>query len=161
MSLLPPANEICEGNVFTGVCLSAGEGANTPLGRHTLPLPGQTHPAQTHPWADAPWADTPPGRQHPWADTPWADIPRQTPLDRHPPGQIPPGQKSPGKHPWADTPTQCMLGYKYPSPSSACWDINTPHHPVHAGIHSPPAQCMLGYNQLAGGTHSTRMHSCW
>ena len=30
--LLPPANEVCEGYVFTGVCLSTGEG-----GRAWLP----------------------------------------------------------------------------------------------------------------------------
>ena len=36
--------------------------------------------------------------------------------------------------PWADTP-------------SACWD-------------TPPAQCMLGCGQQAGGTHPTGMHSC-
>ena len=27
-------------------------------------------------------------------------------------------------------------------------------------IHTPPAQCMLGYDQQAGGTHPTGMHSC-
>ena len=37
-------------------------------------------------------------------------------------------------HPWADTP---------PRLPSACW------------IHIPPAQCMLGYGQQAGGTHPT------
>ena len=45
----------------------------------------------------------------------------------------------------ADTPlpAQCMLGYT-PWPS-ACWD-------------TPP--CMPGYDQQAGGTHPTGMHSC-
>ena len=25
---------------------------------------------------------------------------------------------------------------------------------------TPPAQCMVGYGQQAGGTHTTGMHSC-
>ena len=54
------------------------------------------------------------------------------------PGQTPPGQTPPWADlagqtpPWADTP----LG-RY-----------------------PPAQCMLGYGQQAGGKHPTGMHSC-
>ena len=32
-------------------------------------------------------------------------------------------------------------------------------HPLPLGRH-PPAQCMLGYGQQAGGTHPTGMHSC-
>ena len=73
------------------------------------------------------------------------------PLGR-PPGQTPPtGQTAPGRPPWAA-----------PLPS-ACWDTHPPGHtppcPVHAGIH-PPAQCMLGYGQKAGGTHPTGMHTC-
>ena len=57
--------------------------------------------------------------------------------------------------PWADTPLP-----------SACWDTSpsaswdTPPCPVHAEIHPPPAQCMLGYGQQAGGTHPTGMYSC-
>ena len=77
-----------------------------------------------------------PGQTHP--HTPGQTPPRQTP-----PGQTPPGRHThPGQTPsprqthtsWADTPIEC-------------WD--TPH-PVHAGIHIPPAQCMLGYCQQAG-----------
>ena len=47
-TLLPPANEVCEGYVFTGVCLSTG-GVSAPLhaGIHTPP--GQTPPGQTPP----------------------------------------------------------------------------------------------------------------
>ena len=52
------------------------------------------------------------------------------PLGRHPPGQTPPGQTPP----WADTP--------FPRADP------------------PPAQCILGYGQQAGGTHPTGMHSC-
>ena len=50
---------------------------------------------------------------------------------------------------------------------SVCpWGVSAP---LHAGIHTqgrhstprhPPAQCMLGYGQQAGGTHPTGMHSC-
>ena len=46
---LPPANEVCEGNVFTGVCLSTGSGVHPPMtrGRHPpeqTPPSGQTPP---------------------------------------------------------------------------------------------------------------------
>ena len=55
-TLLPPANEVCEGYVFTRVCLSTGGGstwAGTPLlGRYT---PGQVPPR----------AGTPSGQVHP------------------------------------------------------------------------------------------------
>ena len=58
-SLLPPANEVCEGYVFTGVCLSTGGLWQTPpwadhpppLGRH--PTTGPTIPH----WADTPQPD--------------------------------------------------------------------------------------------------------
>ena len=54
-----------------------------------------------------------------------------------------PRQTPPGKHPpWADTPQADT-----PLPN-ACWDTH------------PAMQCMLGYNQQAGGTHPTGMHSC-
>ena len=76
------------------------------------------------------------GYTHPRADTPQADthLPQADtpPPGRHPPGQTPPRQ----------TPGQ------------------TPPCPVHAGIHTPPVQCMLGYGQQVGGTHPTGMHSC-
>ena len=44
--ILPPANEVCEGYVFTDVCLSTG-GMSV-----------------THPMARPPWTDTPLGRHH-------------------------------------------------------------------------------------------------
>ena len=87
--LLPPANEICKGYVFTRVCLSAPWAgtaprqvppprAGTPLGRYTPS--GQVHPL---------WAGTPPlGRYTPWQVHP---LGRYTPRQVHPP--------------------QCMLGY--------------------------------------------------
>ena len=53
----------------------------------------------------------------------------------HPPGQTTPGQTPPGQTtPMADTPL---------------------------GRHTPPAQCMLGYRQQAGGAHPIGMHSCF
>ena len=55
---LPSANEVCEGYVFTGVCLST-VGRDLPhcmLG-YTPPPLGR-HPPDPQ-WADIPWADTP------------------------------------------------------------------------------------------------------
>ena len=77
VGFLSPANKVCEGYVFTGVCLSTG--------RVSAPLHAGIHT----PWTDMPWAHTPlgthpPGRL-PWADTPQADCPGHTP-----PGQTPP-----------------------------------------------------------------------
>ena len=75
-SLLPPANEVCEGYVFTGVCLHWGVWPIT-----CWDTPPVRHPhGQTSPWPDPPWPDPPPppGR--------WADIP---------PGQTPPLQTAP------------------------------------------------------------------
>ena len=79
------------------------------------------------------------GRHPPWANTPWAD----TPLGRHPPWADTPRTDNPlGRHtPWADTP----------------WAV-TPLGRL-PGRH-PPALCMLGYGQQAGGSHLTGMHSC-
>ena len=83
--------------------------------------------------------------------------------------------------PWVGTPQADT------SQPSACWDTHTPC-PMHAGKHTPPAQCMLGYTLLlpsacwdthtplpsacwdtlpphpptpADGTHPTGMHSCY
>ena len=79
--LLPPANEICEGYVFTRVCHSVHWGGVSASVHAGIP----------------PAANTPPG-----ADTPRANTP--TPRRRHPPSKHPPP-------PGADTsPVQCMLG---------------------------------------------------
>ena len=54
--------------------------------------------------------------------------------------------------------------------TSVCLSTGGMSAPLHAGIHpqdqrqtppgqTPPAQCMLGYGQQAGGTHPTGMHS--
>ena len=83
---LPTANEVCEGYVFTGVCLSMGRGAGC--------LPRWLSATHT-PWDQRqtpPRADTPLGRH----------LRGQTPPSRHSPGQIPLG-----RHP----PAQWMLGY--------------------------------------------------
>ena len=115
----------CEGYVFTGVCLSTGEGgwwcvclsacwdttpphpgADTPQSRHP---PEQTPPkADTPPEADPPRADpleqTPPWSRHPpRADTPQEQTPPKSrhPQSRYPPEQTPPRSRDP---PRADTP---------------------------------------------------------
>ena len=43
MTFLPPANEVCEGYVFTGVCLSTGGGRVWQGGMHATHAP----PAET------------------------------------------------------------------------------------------------------------------
>ena len=88
ITLLPPANEVCEGYVFTGVCLSTG---GTILGNHSATHLVR-HTLSYRPPLDRHLADTP------WEDTSEADTPYQTlPLGRH-------------------LPVQCMLGYTPPSP---------------------------------------------
>ena len=77
------------------------------------------------------------------------------PLGRHTRADTPPGQTHPlGRHtpspwtdtPWADTP---------PAPQAdTLWADTQPGQ-------TPPAQCMLGYDQQVGGTHPTGMHSCY
>ena len=42
VALLPPANEVCEGYVFTGVCLSKRGGVSIPLHAGTHPLGADT-----------------------------------------------------------------------------------------------------------------------
>ena len=70
------------------------------------------------------------------ATPPWADTPRQT--YPHPQADTP----------WADTPADTTIPWADTSPC-----------PVHAGIHTPPVQCMLGYGQQVGGMHPTGMHT--
>ena len=61
---LPPANEVCEGYVFTRVCHSVHGGVGGEyLGRHP---PGRYTLRQVHP----PQAVHPPQRYTPWAGTP-------------------------------------------------------------------------------------------
>ena len=57
---LPPANKVCKGNVFTGVCLSTC-GVSAPLhaGKHTPRPEANTPLEQTPPQSRPPGADTP------------------------------------------------------------------------------------------------------
>ena len=59
--LLPPANEVCQGYVFTPVCQSFCSQAGVPGQVH--PQAG-TPPGQVHPPFRYPWAGTPPGAVH-------------------------------------------------------------------------------------------------
>ena len=143
--LLPFANVVCKGYVFTPVCHSVHRGVSASV--HTgIHPPGQTPCGQTSPGRNPPWADTSPGR-HPHADTPQADTPQadtSSPTGRHHPGRHPRADTPPtlGRHPThpgqtprrQTPPRQCMLGYTHPCP-------------VYAGIHRhcSPAQCMLAY----------------
>ena len=89
--LIAPANEVCEGYNFTGVCLSTGEVCHT-------------HTPQDQ-------RQTPPPRHTP---------PRQTPLlGRHPPGQSSPTQTPPPSACWdivnkraVRIPLECILVVK-------------------------------------------------
>ena len=103
-----------------------------PLGRYT---PWQVHPlAGTSPGqVHPPGRYTPMGRYTPWAGTLLWQV---HPLAGIPPGQVhPPGRYTPLARytPWVGTPPG-----RY-----------------------PPKQCMLGYDQQAGGTYPTGMHSCY
>ena len=101
--LLPPANEVCEGYVFTGVCLSTG-GVSAPLHAGIHP-PGPKADTPPLPETDTPLRDQ---RQTP----PWDQRKTPPPRDQRqtPPGRRPPGQTTPlDKHPIP--PPQCMLGY--------------------------------------------------
>ena len=87
--LLPPANEVCEGYVFTDVCLSMGGCGSHPPGRHPL--------GRYPPW------QTPPGRHTPTRQT---HTPEQTntPGQTRTPGQTPPRQTPPRQTPPRQTP---------------------------------------------------------
>ena len=101
-NLLPPANEVCKGYVFTRICLSTGRGGVPgqvrPPSRY---IPRQVHPLSryTPQSGTPPWAGTPPsGQVHPLPG-------RYTPLQA---GTPPSRQIHPlGRYP----PPQCMLGY--------------------------------------------------
>ena len=65
---LPPANDVCEGYVFTGVCLSMGGVCPIAWGVHPPPrqnlLRAGNPSRQTTPRQTPPWADTPPCAVH-------------------------------------------------------------------------------------------------
>ena len=105
---LPPANVVCEGYVFTGVCLSMGGGKENPWQGDP---PGKETPWQ----GDPPWQGEPLGKEPPWQGAPLARRPpsKETPLTRGPPGKETPARRPPlargppGKEtPWqGDPPT--------------------------------------------------------
>ena len=92
---LPAGNEVCEGYVFSGVCLSTGRAVvSAPLhaeiytpgtrGRHP---PGTRHPRdQTHPLG----SDTPPWDQTliPWSQTPPQEQTPTPPREQTPPPAV-------------------------------------------------------------------------
>ena len=116
-SLLPPGNEVCEGYVFTGVCLSTVGG-----------VPGQVHPQ----------GGTPPGQIH----STWAGIPpgRYTPRQVQAAGQVHPSSRCtipPGQvHHWGRyTPWQALGDRQVPlSPRKPSRQVRPPS----AG--TPPGQ---------------------
>ena len=75
MLYLPPANEVCEGYVFTGVCLSTGGclllggGASSPgAAPGGVPAPGGACCGGSGPggtWWRSPWTATAEGGTHP------------------------------------------------------------------------------------------------
>ena len=98
--LLPPANEVREGYVFTG---PQGWGVSAPLhaGIHTSWAGTPPH-AGTPPWVD------PPGRY----TTPWAGAPSTPPRQVHPLSRYTPWAGTP---PSRYPPARCMLGYTPPA----------------------------------------------
>ena len=87
MVLLPPANEVCVGYVFTLVCLFRGGSTWAVTPSRTGTPPGRYTPGRF-----IPWAGTPPGRYTPWAGTP--------------PGQVHLLGRYTPPPPWAGTPSQ-------------------------------------------------------
>ena len=145
--LLPPANEVCEGDDFTPVCQSfcSQRWGSTWAG---TPPPRQVHP----PGRYTPWAGTPPRQVH---------LPgRYTPLGRytppwqvHPPRQVhPPGQVH---SPLAVTPPGIYtpLGRYNPQAGTPSWQV----HPL-AG--TTPGR----YNPRAGtppGSYACGRYACY
>ena len=78
MRIFTAAKEVCEGYVFTGVCLSTGGVCPNSCWDTHIPR-ADTHPGQIPPGRH-PLGKHPPGQIPPWADTP---------LDRHPPAKHP------------------------------------------------------------------------
>ena len=140
---LPPANEVCEGYVFTPVCQSFCS---------QWGVPGQVHPPGRYPLAGTPpWAGTSHGQVQPsWAGTPQAG----TPLGRHTPT------------PWASTPPWQV----HPPGRYTPWQVHSPgrYTPLTRQVHppgrySPPPRAVHAgrYGQQADGTHPTGMHFCF
>ena len=86
---------------------------------------------------------------------PWADIPYgQTSFRQTPPGKTQTLGRNP---PWADTPPQGRW------PPGRHPSGQTPPCPMHAGIHTPSAECMFGYTptQCMLGYTSPLPSACW
>ena len=141
--LLPPANVVCEGYVFTGVCLSTGG----------VSREGGTPQKEASPWQGVP---PPPGRRHP----PGMENPPEggTPLARRPPGRRHPPARRPPPHPLeGGTPPEGGIPWQGDPPPQK-------KHPLEGG--TPPARRPLEGGTppptatAAGGTHPTGMHSC-
>ena len=80
---LPPANLVCEGYVFTGVCLSTGgEGGwrTPPWMENPTPPDGEPSPG----WRTPPWMENPPDGEPPTPPR-WRPPRMETPLDGEPP----------------------------------------------------------------------------
>ena len=132
-------------------CLSVHREGNTWAGTP----PGQVHPPGRHNPSPSlgryPQAGTPPGQVHP--------LGRYTPQAGTPPGKYTP-LPSLGRHPfWADTSTWAGTP-QAGTPPTPPWVGRPPRQVPPRQVHHPWPQCMLGYGQLAGGTHPTGMHSC-
>ena len=101
--LLPPANVVCEGYVFTGVCLSMG---GSPI-KEGDPLAGRP------PGRETPLAGRPPGGRPSWRETPLAGRPpwQGDLLEGDPPGGRPPDRETPqqGDPPGRETPRRLLL----------------------------------------------------
>ena len=91
-----PANEVCEGYVFTGVCLLTGEVSASGPGGVSASGPGEGY-LPLVPWGVSATPSQTPSRQA----SPWADTPGQTP------------------------PLPSAFWDTHPLPS-ACWDAHTP-----------------------------------
>ena len=140
LRLLPPANEVCEGYVFTAVCHSfcsqGGTWAGAPPGAGTH-LSGQVH---RPPWGRY---TTPPGRY-----TPHGQV---NPLGQvHTPGQVHPPPRQVHTSPGWYTPPGQVHPQAGTAPAGIPWGRYPPSGAVHAGR----------YGQQAGGRHPTGMHSC-
>ena len=165
-SLLPPANEVCEGHVFTGVCLSTrGVCPIACWDTHTLG-PEQTHPRDQRQTPPRDQRQTPPrtrGRYPPQqiplgpeADT--SQDQRQTPPQDQ--RQTPLGPDTPG--PQADTPqSRDPLGPKADTPRTR-HPLGSEADPPNQTTPPPPPSVMHAgrCGQQACGTHPIGMHSC-
>ena len=90
-----------QGNIFTGICLSIGEGVSmteTPLDRNP---PGQRTPGQRPSWTETP--------RDPQTENPtWTEAPGQrTPCTKTPSGDRPPRDRD---LPWTETPRTVKSG---------------------------------------------------